>query len=146
MPAGVRLAYSHVVVLDSFLGELERDALLCQLTEPGWNPSQVCLLLHLVLCLNTPSALGIGGIWPHDGRDSRDYRCLFACATDSAKIPSGCATSRPSLQRAGPMTPHSASLKRDLWHPLILVAITPYARLKEKAILCAGPSRGEVGA
>lgn len=49
MPAGVRLAYSHVVVLDSFFGELQRDALLCQLTEPGWNPSQVCLLLH-ILC------------------------------------------------------------------------------------------------
>ena len=50
MPAGVRLAYSHVVVLDSFFGEPERDVLLCQLTEPGWNPSQVCLLLHSPLC------------------------------------------------------------------------------------------------
>ena len=50
MPAGVRLAYSHVVVLDSFFGEPEREMLLCQLTEPGWNPSQVRLLLHIPLC------------------------------------------------------------------------------------------------
>lgn len=39
--AGVRLAYSHVAVLDSFFGEPEREALLSQLTQPGWDHLQV---------------------------------------------------------------------------------------------------------
>ncbi len=39
--AGVRLAYSHVVVLDSFFGEPEREALLSELTQPGWDHSKV---------------------------------------------------------------------------------------------------------
>ena len=41
--AGVRLAYSHVVVLDSFFGEPEREALLAELTQPGWDHSKVSI-------------------------------------------------------------------------------------------------------
>ena len=43
--ADVRLAYSHVVVLDSFFGEAEREALLSQLTESNWDHAQVSLAL-----------------------------------------------------------------------------------------------------
>ena len=43
--ADVRLAYSHVVVLDSFFGEAEREALLSQLTERDWDHAQVGLAL-----------------------------------------------------------------------------------------------------
>ena len=41
----VRLAYSHMVVLDSFFDETEREALLSQLTESGWAHAQVGLAL-----------------------------------------------------------------------------------------------------
>ena len=40
-PDGLRLAYSHVVVLDGFFGEEERVALLDALTQPGWDHAQV---------------------------------------------------------------------------------------------------------
>ncbi len=39
--AGMRLDYAHVVVLDGFFGEPERQALLDHLTAPGWDHSQV---------------------------------------------------------------------------------------------------------
>ena len=39
--AEARLAYSHVVVLDSFFGEAERAPLLSQLTESAWDHAQV---------------------------------------------------------------------------------------------------------
>ena len=41
--AEVRLAYSHVVVLDSFFGEAEREPLLSQLTESGWDHTRVSI-------------------------------------------------------------------------------------------------------
>jgi hypothetical protein len=37
----MRLNYSHVVVLDNFFGEAERQALLDHLTAPGWDHTQV---------------------------------------------------------------------------------------------------------
>lgn len=40
-PHAVRVDYSHVVVLDGFLGEAQRCELLDQLTHPGWDHSQV---------------------------------------------------------------------------------------------------------
>ena len=39
--AGARLHYAHVVVLDDFVGEVERRALLDLLTAPGWDHTQV---------------------------------------------------------------------------------------------------------
>lgn len=39
--AGARLHYAHVVVLDNFVGEAERGALLDLLTAPGWDHTQV---------------------------------------------------------------------------------------------------------
>ena len=39
--AGARLHYAHVVVLDDFVGEAERGALLDLLTAPGWDHAQV---------------------------------------------------------------------------------------------------------
>ena len=41
--AEVRLAYSHVVVLDSFFGKAEREPLLSQMTESGWDHAQVSI-------------------------------------------------------------------------------------------------------
>ena len=60
-PAGVRLAYSHVVVLDSFFGEPEREALLSQLTQPGWDHSKVGIKHHMASCL-LPS-LALNATW-----------------------------------------------------------------------------------
>lgn len=37
---GMRLSYSHVVVLDNFIGEEEREQLLSMLTKPDWDHSQ----------------------------------------------------------------------------------------------------------
>ena len=39
--AGARLHYAHVVVLDDFVSEAERGALLDLLTAPGWDHAQV---------------------------------------------------------------------------------------------------------
>ena len=38
---GARLHYAHLVVLDDFVGEAERSALLDFLTAPGWEHAQV---------------------------------------------------------------------------------------------------------
>ena len=40
-PHGVRVDYSHVVVLDSFCEEAHRAELLARLTHPGWDHTQV---------------------------------------------------------------------------------------------------------
>lgn len=37
---GLRLSYGHIVVLDNFVGEDERNELLDLLTQPGWDHSQ----------------------------------------------------------------------------------------------------------
>lgn len=48
--AGARLHYTHVVVLDDFVGEAERGALLDLLTAPGWDHTQVRAASHGLLC------------------------------------------------------------------------------------------------
>ena len=58
----VRLAYSHMVVLDSFFDETEREALLSQLTESGWAHAQVSI--HQYLDCPRPVSRGCSEVLP----------------------------------------------------------------------------------
>ena len=77
----MRLGYGHVVVIDNFIGETERQSLIDTLTQPGWDRSQgppsssweretadLAVLLLIGVC--KAAKLSVQGFWHASYRQS----------------------------------------------------------------------------